>query len=130
MANPDYATLLPLIAAETDPVLKQQLIDQCYQFLVPLTDAERELFEYSNFDYIENNPGYLEPYAVDCNSHLYVLPNYVVDGYINIENGNAQDLYVLAGYVLDGYIAPSGGSTGSCFVAYVGKYYNQDGETT
>ena len=129
MANPDYATLLPLIAAETDPVLKQQLIDQCYQFLVPLTDAERELFEYSNFDYIENNPGYIEPYAVDGNSHLYVLPNYVVDGYINIENGNAQDLYVLAGYVLDGYIAPSGGSTGSGFVAYVGKYYNQDGET-
>ncbi len=56
MANPDYATLLPQIAAETDPTAKQALIDQCYVFTDPLTVEERELFEYSAFDYIADNP--------------------------------------------------------------------------
>lgn len=59
MANPDYATLLPLIAAETDPVAKQALIDQCYVFEEELTDAEIDLFRYFYDGYIEDNPGYI-----------------------------------------------------------------------
>ena len=60
MANPDYASLLALIAAETDPVIKAQLEAQCYVFTDSLTDAERELFEYVAFDYVEDNPGYVD----------------------------------------------------------------------
>ena len=56
MSNPDYATLLPQIAAETDAVKKQILIDQCYQFNVPLTEAEEDLFAYINSGYIQDNP--------------------------------------------------------------------------
>ena len=64
--KPDYATLLPLIAQETDPVAKQALIDQCYVFLADdpdtpelesLTVEEEQLFEYVDRDYVENNPG-------------------------------------------------------------------------
>ena len=130
MANPDYATLLPLIAAETDPVIRQQLVDQCYQFLVPLTDAERELFEYSNFDYVEDTPGY-----VNANASLpYVVVNYVANGYItSTELAEAQP-YVLENYVVNGYINIENDGIGitneSGWSAYVGVYYNDNGETT
>jgi hypothetical protein len=56
MAKPDYATLLGLIAAETDPTAKQALIDQCYVFLEPLTESEEDLFAYSERDYFADNP--------------------------------------------------------------------------
>jgi hypothetical protein len=55
--NPNYASLLAQIAAETDPTTKQNLIDQCYQFVEPLTEDEQELFEYVEFGYIDGNPG-------------------------------------------------------------------------
>jgi len=60
MSNPDYASLLTLIAAETDPIVKAQLEAQCYVFTEELTPEEIELFEYGAFDYVENNPGYVE----------------------------------------------------------------------
>ena len=56
MANPDYATLLPQIAAETDAVKKQALIDECYQFRVPLTQEEEDIFAYINSGYTQDNP--------------------------------------------------------------------------
>ena len=56
MAKPDYKTLLGLIAAETDPTAKQALIDQCYVFLEPLTEAEEDLFAYSERGYFADNP--------------------------------------------------------------------------
>lgn len=124
MANPNYAVLLAQIAAETDPVLKQQLIDQCYVFLGELTLEEIELFEYCAFDYIENNPGYVESGET---SVLYVLPDYVIDGYINIEDADVG-LYVAEGYVEEDYIRSTPDSTG--FIAYVGQYYNDNGEVT
>lgn len=124
MANPNYALLLAQIAAETDPVAKAALIAQCYIFEDTPTLEEQELFEYCAFDYIENNPGYVESSGT---SNLYVLPDYVVDGYINIENADVG-LYVDAGYVDEGYVASSSGATG--FISYVGVYYNNNGETT
>ena len=57
MAKPDYETLLGQIAAETDPDRKQELIDECYVFLEPLTEAEEDLFGYVPRNYYENNPG-------------------------------------------------------------------------
>lgn len=57
MTKPNYALLLQQIAQETDPVIKQQLINQCYQFTEPLTDDEIALFDYCLPGYIENNPG-------------------------------------------------------------------------
>ena len=128
-SNPDYYALLTALAQETDPILRQAIKDQIV-FTSPLRRDEKQLFEYAYFDYIEDNPGYIEPYASKDYSYMYVLPNYVVDGYINIENSNAQDLYVLAGYVLDGYVASSKRSIRSSWSAYVGEYCNQDGETT
>lgn len=56
MANPDYATLLPLIAnAETDEV-RNALIAKCYVFNTILTDSEKQLFEYTGFGYLADNP--------------------------------------------------------------------------
>ena len=127
VVNPDYAALLPLIAAETDPVLKQQLIDQCYQFLVPLTDAERGLFEYCAFDYMEDNPGYVSGY-VNPSPGLYIAPNYVVDGYINNVEADTG-LYMIDGYVAAGYVG-SESSSGDGFISYVGVYYNDNGDRT
>lgn len=57
MSKPDYAVLLAQIAQETDPVLKQILIDQCYVFTELLTLEEIELFDYAKFGYVEDNPG-------------------------------------------------------------------------
>ena len=64
MANPDYATLLPQIAAETDATRKQALIDECYQFKQELTLEEKSLFSYFTpdndnelIDYVTDNPG-------------------------------------------------------------------------
>jgi hypothetical protein len=57
MTKPDYKTLLAQIAQETDPVRKQELIDECYVFTEELTDEEKELFGYMNDDYVEKNPG-------------------------------------------------------------------------
>lgn len=125
MPNPNYAVLLAQIAAETDPVLKAALIAQCYVFNEPLTDAERELFEYCAFDYVEDNPGYVE--GSEGTSYLYVLPDYVIDGYINIEDADVG-LYMAPGYVLDGYVRETPDDTG--FISYVGVYYNNNGETT
>lgn len=130
MANPDYSTLLAQIAAETDPVIKQQLIDQCYIFEDPLTNEEKELFEYCAFDYIENNPGYVE--AADSSpTGVYVVEGYVADGYINIEDTIVyRDVYVLEGYVDENYIEIPDSAQYSGFVSYVGVYYNNNGETT
>lgn len=55
--NPNYAVLLQQIAQETDPIIRQQLIDQCYVFNVPLTEAEKDLFNYCSSGYIDKNPG-------------------------------------------------------------------------
>jgi hypothetical protein len=66
MANPDYATLLPQIARETDAVKKQALIDECYQFNEPLTLEEKSLFSYftpdgiEDNDYVIDNPGLIQ----------------------------------------------------------------------
>lgn len=66
MANPDYATLLPQIARETDAVKKQALIDECYQFNELLTLEEKSLFSYftpdgiEDNDYIIDNPGLIQ----------------------------------------------------------------------
>jgi hypothetical protein len=57
MTKPNYALLLSQIAQETNPVVKQQLIEQCYVFTEELTEEEIELFAYVQDGYIENNPG-------------------------------------------------------------------------
>tara|TARA_B100000579_G_scaffold347289_1_gene300325 strand:- start:14350 stop:14535 length:186 start_codon:yes stop_codon:yes gene_type:complete len=55
MAKPDYATLLPQIAAETDSDAKQLLINQTYIFTEELTQAEKNLFGYVDSDYLPIN---------------------------------------------------------------------------
>ena len=57
MAKPDYTTLLPLIAAETDPTAKAALEAQCYVFNEVLTADEENLFGYVNNNYLLLNPG-------------------------------------------------------------------------
>ena len=73
MANPDYATLLALIAAETDPVVIAQLEAQCYVFNEILTEAEKELFEYAAFDYMD--------------------ADYAVSGYVELSDSNTTSGY-------------------------------------
>ncbi len=63
MANPNYASLLAQIAAETDPTAKQALIDQCYVFTEDLTTTEKELFNYVTSDYMTDNPGTTTSYV-------------------------------------------------------------------
>lgn len=54
--NPDYETLLRLRALETDPVQKAIYTEQAFQFNVPLTAEEAQVFDYVYVDYIEDNP--------------------------------------------------------------------------
>lgn len=57
MTNPDYATLLQQIAAESNTTIRDNLIEQAYVFEEELTNEEIELFNYIESDYIESNPG-------------------------------------------------------------------------
>ena len=56
----------------TSGAARQALIDQTYVFTEPLTEAEKELFEYASFDYVTDNP------ASDGNSFVgdYRGPDY------------------------------------------------------
>lgn len=56
LLNPDYATLLAQIAAETDATKKASLENQAYRFVQPLTQEEQDLFGYINSGYIDENP--------------------------------------------------------------------------
>lgn len=53
-SNPDYATLLPQIAAETDPVARAALEEQAYVFNTPLTAEELALFDYLEEGYVSD----------------------------------------------------------------------------
>lgn len=141
MPKPDYAALFAQLETETDPVIREQLLEEVYTigppFPIPegetyedylLTPHEKELFAYLYDDYVVDNPGYGDPYVSDT-ATPYVITNYVVDGYINIENTYTSP-YVLDGYVLGDYITASGGSTYSGYIAYVGEYWNSNGEIT
>ena len=57
MANPDYASLLAQIAAESDSTAKQALINQCYVFVTTPSTSEQNLFNYVSTNYVEPNPG-------------------------------------------------------------------------
>lgn len=131
-SNPDYLALLTALAAETDPILRAE-IEAKIVFTSPLTRDEQEHFEFVDFDYMEDNPGYVSLEAAD--PLPYVAVNYVLDGYINIQNVQAAVPYVLEDYVASGYInientADFATPNVSGWIAYVGEYYNQDGETT
>ena len=136
MPKPNYLALFAQLEVTTDPVERQALIDQIYTFAPPsplpegesiedylLTDEEIEKFGYVEDDYVEPNPGTI----LSGESELFVLAGYVLDGYINIES-SAIPPYVLEGYVDEDYIilATSIGD----FSAYVGKYFNELGEST
>ena len=140
MPKPDYAALFAQIAIETDPVVKEQLRLQAYNFSPPvplpegetvedylLTPHEQELFAYTYDGYIENNPGYFE--GNYSTSVLYTIPDYAAYDYINIEYP-AIGLYVAAGYTEEEYMQLTDTSIGSGFISYVGEYYNELGETT
>ena len=71
MTNPNYATLLPQIAAESDPTAKQNLINQCYVFTATPTDEEKELFEYMKQDYVQNNPGNADDSSFSAYAGVY-----------------------------------------------------------
>lgn len=136
MPKPNYAALFAQYEVETDPAIRAALWEQIYDFSPPdplpegesiedylLTDAEKELFGYVLDDYVEPNPGTL----ITDSGQLFVVPDYVLEGYINIES-SAIPPYVLAGYVDENYIVLA--SSIGDFVAYVGEYYNDLGETT
>jgi len=135
MPKPDYAGLFAQYEVETDPVIRSQLWEQIYDFSPPsplpegetiadylLTPEEEELFGYVLNDYVAPNPG-----TISEESQLFVLPDYVAEGYINIGN-SAIPPYFVEGYAEEGYVI-LGGSVGT-FIAYVGEYYNDLGETT
>jgi len=71
MTNPNYATLLPQIAAESNPTTKQNLINQCYVFTTALTDEEKQLFEYVQQDYVQNNPGNADDSSFSAYAGVY-----------------------------------------------------------
>jgi hypothetical protein len=57
MTNPDYIAIAELLKTETDVTVRQTLLDQLFVFNEELTEAEKNLFNYIEDTYIENNPG-------------------------------------------------------------------------
>lgn len=121
MPKSNYLALFAQLETTTDPVQRQALIDQLYDFSPPsplpegetiedylLTDNEIEKFAYVEDDYVEPNPGTI----IESDNLLFVTPGYVLEGYINIESS------VIPGYLVGDYSA------------YVGVYYNDLGEST
>lgn len=121
MPNPDYAALLAQIAAETDPVAKQLLIDQAYQFTEELSNNEIQLFEYVDFDYVEPNPGIWQD-----TSAFYVTPGYVdVDYFVESMASYVDIYYVDANYFVEGSVPYD-----PVYSAFVGNYFNNEGANT
>lgn len=136
MPKPNYIALFAQLETETDPIQRQLLLDQIYDFSPPsplppgesiedylLTPEEDEKFAYVEDDYVEPNPGVL----LSSNNDLFVAPDYVLSGYINTETA-AISPYMLEGYAAEGFVV-NPGSIGD-FSAYVGVYYSDLGETT
>jgi hypothetical protein len=59
-SNPNYAELFEQYRLETDPFIKEQILDQIYVFNEPLTIEEAQLFGYVYDGYIENDPGVVD----------------------------------------------------------------------
>lgn len=55
MSNPDYATLLPQIPLLSGQAKRDKEVET-FVFNVPLTQAERQLFEYGQFAYMRYTP--------------------------------------------------------------------------
>lgn len=145
MPKPNYVALFAQIAVETDPAVKADLQAQAYTFTPPiplpegeavddylLTPEEIELFNFTEDDYVVDNPGYVTAAegVTYTYSHRFVMPDYAEPGYINIEYPPSYE-YVLEGYVEENYIniqIPPNYPTG--FISYVGKYYNDQGDST
>mgnify|MGYP001242794948 FL=1 len=61
--KPNYRSFLAQIAAETDPIEKQRLIELTYQFVFDdINEEDKIAFSYVNDDYVVPNPGY-QPYG-------------------------------------------------------------------
>lgn len=122
MPNPNYAALLAQIAAETDPVLKQALIDQAYVFTEGdgLSNTEIQLFEFVDFNYIEPNPGIYQDTTA-----FYFTPGYIDVDYIFAAATSYVDIY----YVDENYFEQTEASDPS-YSSYMGVYYNDSGEST
>lgn len=57
IGNPLYKEGLRVLAGETDNLVIEALSSEIYQFLVTLTQEERDVFNYITDGYIANNPG-------------------------------------------------------------------------
>lgn len=55
--NPNYTQLFAQLESETDPVIRDQILTQIYQFNQPIAPEEAQLFGYMYDDYVEKNPG-------------------------------------------------------------------------
>lgn len=55
--NPDYVQLFSQLENETDPIIRDQILTQIYQFNQPINEDVAQLFSYMYDDYVENNPG-------------------------------------------------------------------------
>jgi hypothetical protein len=77
MAKPDYNAISEQLKIETDPEVRQELIDQLYTFTEELTEEEKALFGYFSSGYIEDDPG-----TVDGKFSSYIGKYYSSDGEI------------------------------------------------
>jgi len=58
MTKPDYAALFAAIANTANTVYANNLLEQAYTFVEPLSNTEIQFFNYMEYDYVENDPGY------------------------------------------------------------------------
>ena len=94
--NPDYATLLPQIAAETDPVARAALEEQAYVFNTPLTAEELALFEYLEEDYVSDVDGDYDFFS------SYVGNDYSPEGVSTLANLTALQTIEITGVTKSG----------------------------
>jgi hypothetical protein len=141
MPKPNYASLFADIALTAPGSPERAALEAIvYNFTPPiplpegetvddylLNKTEQEFFAYMADDYIIDNPGYVSPAGQV--TIAYTFPDYVVNGYINIEYPDSG-LYAIVDYVQDGYLELTDTSISSGFSSYVGEYYNDLGETT
>lgn len=59
MSNPNYLAISEQLKTETDPKVRQQLINSLYVFEEELTEEEKSLFGYWAIGYIQDDPGYI-----------------------------------------------------------------------
>jgi hypothetical protein len=101
MAKPDYAALFESLKNATTIEAKNSIKEEIYKFPEPLTDTEKQLFSFSNDEYIDDNPSNLNetPFTSYVGEYISNLGEH--SGSTRVNGGDASSVFLPSDLSLD-----------------------------